>query len=457
MNNNTDAISLFELNNRIKASLKSNFPKTVWLRTEIAELRHNSVGHCYLQFADKDESGNKILATAKATIWATKFRMIKTYFETTTGRSLSQGIKVLVNVEIVFHEVYGFSLNVLDIDPSYTLGDIERRKKEILKRLKDEGIIDMNKKLPFPSLPKNIAVISSATAAGYGDFVQQINNNIYSYKFNFKLFPAIMQGDATADSIISVLDRIYQYEDFFDVVVVIRGGGAQLDLAGFDSYELAANIAQFPIPVITGIGHERDETIVDYVANVRMKTPTAVAAYLIDCFHNEDLKIEELTNVFLSSVGELLDRENEVMKSASTVFRQVTTNIITNNQMKLNLYSSNVGHLSTKIITYHNNDLEQRIIKLNGKSGLLFENKRNYLKSLMTILKMTTSAILETNKKKIEFAELKAKYASPDNILKKGYSVARVKGKLVSSVNDLRKGDIITTSFIDGEITSVVD
>jgi exodeoxyribonuclease VII large subunit len=275
-----DFISLFDLNNQVKRTLKERFAEPVWVTAEIASIQENRSGHCYLELIDKPEGEDNPVAVAKGTIWAFTYRMLKPYFETTTGRSLERGMKVLVQVEVIFHELYGFSLNIKDINPTFTIGDLERKKREIIEQLEREGIIDMNQRLELSLLPKNIAVISSPTAAGLGDFINQLERNSYGYKFHIKLFPAVMQGEKTTESVIAALDRIYEYEYLFDVVVIIRGGGAQSDLGCFDSYDMAANVAQFPIPVIAGIGHERDETIVDRVAFMRVKTPTAAAAVL---------------------------------------------------------------------------------------------------------------------------------------------------------------------------------
>ena len=239
------AVTLYELNNRIKDVLKHGFPETVWITAEITEIQRNRSGHCYLQLADKREGDDNIIATARATIWAFTFRTLQPYFETTTGRALSKGMRVMLLVEVVFHELYGYSLNVRDIDPTYTIGDLERKKQEILKQLETEGIINMNRELPFPLLPKNVAVISSPTAAGFGDFMNQLMNNPYHYQFHVHLFPAVMQGDKTTESVIAALEKIYEYESVFDVVVLIRGGGSQTDLSSFDTYDMAAHVAQF--------------------------------------------------------------------------------------------------------------------------------------------------------------------------------------------------------------------
>ena len=272
--------TLFELNEQIKDTLCEAFPSTVWVVAEVSELKENRSGHCYLELVEKVE--NEIIARSRATIWSYTYRMLKPYFETTTGQFFSHGIKVLVQVTVEYHPAFGLSLNIKDIDPTYTVGDMALQRKEIIARLQNEGIFDMNRELQLPLVPQKIAVISSKTAAGYQDFVHQLNSNAHGFIFYTQIFEAWMQGTGAVKSIIGALERIYQYEDFFDAVAIIRGGGATADLSCFDNYELAFNLVQFPLPVITGIGHEKDDTIIDLVAHTRMKTPTAVAEFFIN-------------------------------------------------------------------------------------------------------------------------------------------------------------------------------
>ena len=266
------ALSLYELNGLVKRSIRSCLPDTYWVQAELSDVRTNYSGHCYLEFVQKDAGGNNLIAKARGTIWSNIFKMLKPYFEQETGQAFTSGIKVLVEVSVEFHELYGFSLTVLDIDPTYTVGDMERKRREILRQLEEEGVIDLNKELEMPMLPQRVAVISSATAAGYGDFCNQLTNNPRGYGFRTELFPAIMQGERVEESVIAALDAIYERMEEFDVVVIIRGGGATSDLSGFDTYALAANCAQFPLPIITGIGHERDDTVIDKVAHTRVQT-----------------------------------------------------------------------------------------------------------------------------------------------------------------------------------------
>ncbi|NOQ28419.1 MAG: exodeoxyribonuclease VII large subunit, partial [Bacteroidales bacterium] len=259
--------TLLELNKDIQEKIKLNYSNAVWVIAEISELNVNRNGHCYLELIEKDIITDNIISKSRATIWAFTYRMLNPYFENATGHKLSSGIKILVQANVEFHELYGLSLNITDIDPNYTLGDLAQKKAEILKKLEEEGVLHMNKEISLSSIPQKIAIISSDTAAGYQDFINQLTNNSFKYKFYTKLFPAVMQGLQAENSIINSLEKIYEYEDFFDAVVIIRGGGSQSDLSCFNNYLLSANIAQFPLPVLTGIGHDKDESIVDLVAH----------------------------------------------------------------------------------------------------------------------------------------------------------------------------------------------
>jgi len=264
-------LSLATLNQIIKDTLNTTLEPSYWVVAEIAELRTNYSGHCYLEFIQKEEESGKILAKTRGTIWSYTYRTVSAWFQSITGEELRSGITVLANVQVQFHEVYGLSLNVKDIDPNFTLGERARKKQEIIKQLEEDGIFEMNKSLKLPLVPQRIAVISSETAAGYGDFMNQITHNDFGYKIETLLFPATMQGDKAPNAIINALLQVHNTMDKFDALIIIRGGGAQVDLDCFDHYELAAHIAQFPLPVFTGIGHERDETICDLVAHTSLK------------------------------------------------------------------------------------------------------------------------------------------------------------------------------------------
>ena len=276
-----DRLTLRQLNLMVQDAIEMQLPDEYWVEAEISECRERS-GHCYMELIEKDEQTNTPVARASAKCWRQTWQMVSPYFERTTGQPLRAGLKVLFRVYAQFHEAYGFSWIVTDIDPTYTLGDMARKRQEIIRQLKEEGIFDLQRELHIPLFAKRIAVISAAGAAGYGDFCRQLEENDYGFRFETTLFPAIMQGEQVEVSVIHALNNIYERTREFDVICILRGGGATADLSGFDTLALAENVAQFPLPIITGIGHDRDESILDMVSNTRVKTPTAAAALLID-------------------------------------------------------------------------------------------------------------------------------------------------------------------------------
>ena len=308
-------LSLFEANSLVRDAVESALPESLWVQAEVLDIRER--GHCYMELVEKDDVRNTPIAQARACCWSNTWAKVKRKCEQALGENAIQsaaGIKMLFLLRANFHEAYGFSWIVEDIDPTYTIGEMARRRAEILKKLKEAGIIDMQKELPISPFATKIAVISSASAAGYGDFCNQLAENDYGFAFQTTLFPAIMQGEQTSSSVIAALDAINAQEGQFDVVVIIRGGGSTADLAGFDTLELAENVANFPLPIITGIGHERDETVIDAIARVSVKTPTAVAAFLID---NLAATMETLANAALRiqrAVQQRLEREKVKME-----------------------------------------------------------------------------------------------------------------------------------------------
>lgn len=407
-----EELSLLELNLRIREAVSRNFRDACWVKAEMSDVRLNASGHCYLEFVEKDAQSGQMLAKARASIWANTFRQLKPYFEKETGQAFVSGLKVLVRVSVQFHELYGFSLTVQDIDPAYTLGDMQRRRQEIVRRLKEEGIYALNQELPFPALPQRIAIISSASAAGYEDFIGQLANNKAGYPFYTRLFPAVMQGDRTEASILEALGRIERAAACFDVVVIIRGGGATSDLNCFDSYPLAARCAQFPLPVITGIGHERDDTVLDLVASRRLKTPTAVAEFLIGCMDHEADGLERLRQALVTLAANRLLAEKSALQALS-----------------LRLPSVIVGRI---------------------------EQNRTWVQQMGEKLRYALSQHIAEQQRFLQLTEQFVRMASPDYILKRGYSLTLKAGKIVKTAADLRTDDTITTRFSDGEIESKV-
>ena len=315
MNNNLEPISLLSLNALVRGLVEQGLPGNYWVVGELSEVRETTAGHCYIELIERSAAKNDLVAKARGTIWARIYSILKPYFLEQTGTSFAAGIKVLLCVKVVFHELYGFSLEVCDIDPTYTVGEMARLRQQIINRLASEGVLGLNKELPFPRLPRRVAVISSSFAAGYGDFCDQLATNPYGFIFYTHLFPAPMQGAKVEEGIIAALDKIAQNIDFWDVVVIIRGGGATSDLACFDSYDLANNCAQFPLPVITGIGHQRDDTILDIVAHARVKTPTAAAELLIRSFAAEAALLNNAGHALATAASGVVDAHKRRLAS----------------------------------------------------------------------------------------------------------------------------------------------
>ncbi|RXQ97607.1 exodeoxyribonuclease VII large subunit [Ancylomarina salipaludis] len=450
------SISLYQLNNQIKSHLSDAFSDEIWVVAEISELRQTQTGHCYLELIEKDENTDQITAKARATIWAYTFRMLHPYFKTSTGQTLSSGIKVLIKVSVEFQEIYGYSLNIKDIDPTYTLGDMARRKKEVIEKLKQEGVFDMNRDLLFPEIPKTIALISSPTAAGYEDFVDQLENNSQGYKFHHKLFPAIMQGNQAEASIIESLEKIYAYEDIFDVVVIIRGGGSSSDLNCFDTYALAQNIAQFPIPIISGIGHERDESVVDMVANVKVKTPTAAAEFLIDCFDECEAYHEGLQESFIAGVQDILTESSDRLQMLSQKFTPQVRQILANKTNQLDMARQSIIASGKSLLRNSKHQLQSFSfdIKLNSKH--LLDMEQMNLNQFILKQRNVSRRFFNKHKHQLELFEQSAKYADPENILKKGYTLTLSQGKIVKDASQLKEDDIIETKFAKGSVESQV-
>lgn len=407
-----DTLSLYELNRLIRLTLNRGLPEAYWVQAELSEVREAYNGHCYIELVQKSERGNTFVAKARGTIWANIYKMLKPYFENATGQRFVAGIKVLLQVSVDFHEQYGLSLTVHDIDPTYTLGDMARRRREILMQLEAEGVLTLNKELPMPLLPQRVAVISAAGAAGYGDFCDQLINNPYGFVFYPRLFSAVMQGDRVEESVIAALDSIASDDKQWDVVVIIRGGGATSDLSGFDTYLLAANCAQFPLPIITGIGHERDDTVLDVVAHTRVKTPTAAAECLI-------ARMTDAADTLNAQVEDLALAVNERMRSE---------------EQRLTHIAAQLPSLFALVHTRQIHRIEQ-----------LESNLRSSLKQLL---------VRETHR--LQLMEKVAESASPQLMLQRGYSITRCDGKVVHDASLLASGAVLTTEFADGMVQSEV-
>ena len=407
------SITLSELTEQIQQTIRAGFETPVWIRAEISELRENPGGHCYLELIEKDTDSDTLLAKSKATCWASTYRMLKPYFESATGQTLRAGLKVLVAVTVEFHSVYGFSLNIRDIDPTFTMGEMAARRMQIIRQLEADGVVDMNKQLPMPAVVQRLAIISSATAAGYGDFSDQLKNNPSHFVFYTRLFPAIMQGDQAEGSIIKVLETIYEHAELFDVVVIIRGGGATTDLACFDSYDLALNCAQFPLPILAGIGHQRDVSILDMVAYASLKTPTAVAEYL-----NSNLQEakDQALNIFADIrdiIKNKIDADNRKIDQTKLRIKQTLRSWVV---QKTHLLERQKSRLQSNV--------RMQILKQNNRLVVLEKSIDTY---------------------------------SPVFLLRHGYTITTLNGKRITSASQVQAGDKIRTYVHDGEFGSNVE
>ena len=427
-----ETLTLYELNGLVRQTLELTLDEAYWVQAEVSELRVNR--HCYMELAQKDTHSGGIVAKARAQVWANRWAFLKPMFENTTGQRLAAGMQVLLQVEVTFHELYGYSLNIIDIDPTYTLGDIARRRQEILQQLRDEGIDQMNKELTLPRLLKRVAVISSASAAGYGDFCNQLMNNNRGLAFHTELFQATMQGNDVESSIISALNRIAKQQDDWDVVVIIRGGGATLDLQGFDSLLLAENVAQFPLPIITGIGHERDDTVIDLIAHTRVKTPTAAAEFLIHHQEAELDTLEELTARLTDSIGQTLHEETTRLKLLAERLPLLYSTVKAHEEMRIQRLTAALS-----------NGCLQHIERAKGNMELLRHR-----------IRLHTPILLRDEHKRIELIENKLKSAHPDHILRLGFSIARINGKAIRRADEVQEGDEIETTLASGTIKSTI-
>ena len=424
-------ITLYELNHLVSKVIESEMPSEYWVEAELSECRE-SRGHCYMELIQKDERTATPIAKASAKCWANKWMLIRPGFERTTGQRLHAGMKVLLKVFAQFHEAYGFSWIVTDIDPTYTLGDMARKRQEIIRQLKEEGVFDLQKELQLPLFCQRIAVISSETAAGYGDFCNQLADNPYGFQFHTRLFPAIMQGEGVEQSIINALNRIYNGQ--FDCVVIIRGGGATSDMSGFDTLALAENVANFPLPIITGIGHDRDESILDMVSHIRVKTPTAAAALLIDHLKTILDAINESQTRLNHYAQQKLSTLHSQLSTIAETLPRIFSTVKTRQEARLDA-------LNSRLI----NHAQQRII--NGKLSLV--NIENHLPLLL-------DRRLMAEQHRLQLIEEKTKNLDPALLLKRGYSITLHNGKAVRSPQQLQSGDEIETRLANGSIRSVV-
>lgn len=435
--------TLYELNSLVRQVLETQLRREYWVEAELSECRE-SHGHCYMELVQKDEGNNTPIARAQAKCWRNTWAIVRPHFERITGQQMHAGMKVRLKVYAQFHETYGFSWIVTDLDPSFTLGDMARQRQEVIDKLRREGIFDMQRELQLPLFCQNIAVISAPTAAGYGDFVDQLIHNDYGLSFHVQLFPAVMQGEQVEQSIIEALNAIYQSIDaatsahpslsLFDCVVIIRGGGATSDLASFDTLRLAENVAQFPLPIITGIGHDRDESVLDMVSHTRVKTPTAAAALLIDHLHKVQLHIDNCEERLLRHVHGTMQIE----------------------QLRLARLAERIPTLFALVSSRQQRQIDALQQRLSTSINQRIEHEQGRFPLFWSRLMVSTERRLLKERHLLELLQQRSASLNPALLLQRGYSITLHKGKAVRSAAQVLPDDLIETRLADGSLLSQV-
>lgn len=451
-----EKLSLSELQLIIKDSLYLALPDMYWVAAEISEIKENYAGHCYLELVEKHPDDKNIRARAKAVIWGNRYRFLKSFFENITGQPLREGLKILVKTKIEYHEIYGLSLVISDIDPAFTMGEMVVKRQMIIKRLEEEGVFTMNRELDFPVIPQKIAVISSRNAAGYTDFINHLTQNNFGYVFYTALIETAMQGNDTEAGVINALDKIASKGDLFDLVVIIRGGGSQTDLSWFDNYNIAYHITQFPLPVITGIGHEKDLSVTDMVAFQSLKTPTAVAGYLIECMNNADNQLNEMSLEIIDKARIIVEDNKRRIETSRMKLIPVARMWISEikeqlSDMKLEMINFGKEFISRAVQTPSNQKA-----RLDSASKTFFERNHAGLKLNKQYLISFTVNSLHGNNIKITMLENSLKILNPVNVLRRGYTITSLNGKILKSSALVRKEDLIDTQFSDGTVKSRV-
>lgn len=426
-------LTLFELNSLVRGVLETTLSSAYWVEAELSEAREVR-GHCYMELIQKDLFSATPVARASAKCWKTQWTRLRPKFEQITGQPPHAGMKVLLLVTANFHEAYGFSWIVQDIDPTYTMGDMARKRLEIIRQLKEQGIFDMQKELSIPMFAQRIAVISSEHAAGYGDFCNQLETNDYGFVFYPKLFPAVMQGEQVEHSIIAALNDINAQAQQFDAVVIIRGGGATADMSGFDTLLLAENVANFPLPVITGIGHERDESILDMVSNTRVKTPTAAAAFLIGNLANVWTHIGNCQDRIATCVGQRMERQRN----------------------RLNRCADRIPMLFSLVKTRQVARLDRLAAQMVSLIGNRLTQNQHRLQLICTNIRPAIARRITRENNHLEQLDIRLKALDPQTLLKRGYSITLHKGKAVRDASEVKAGDEIETQVENGRIRSIV-
>lgn len=432
--NNKTVFSLLEVANSIQKTINARYTSSYWVKAEMNKLNHYShSGHCYPELVEKKD--NKVIAEMRAVLWKGNFDRINAQFLKTLNEPLKDGIKILFLTQINFDPKYGISLNILDIDPSYTLGDLEKEKQQNIIRLKKENLFDKNKTLQLPLIPQRIAIISVETSKGYADFLNVIDNNQWNYKFFHMLFPSLLQGDKAPSNIIEQLHKIRKVKHHFDLVAIIRGGGGDIGLASYNNYDLAKTVASFPLPVLTGIGHATNETVTEMVAHSNHITPTKLAESLLQKFHDFSVPVQKAEEQMIYQARMILNENKFNLKNEMKFFKSLTQNILNQNNSLLN----------------------QLPITLSKEIKNLIKENKFYLDQNSEHIKKDAQQLLKYQKQKLDSLEKNVEILDPKNVLKRGFSITKFNGKSVKNPNDLEIGQSVETILYEGELTSKIE
>jgi exodeoxyribonuclease VII large subunit len=452
----TEKVTLNELQLIIRDSLYTALPGVYWVIAEISELKENTAGHCYLELIEKHSDEKNVRARVKAIIWSNRYRFLRAYFENITGESLREGLKILVKTRVEYHELYGLSLIISDIDPAFTIGEMAIKRQQIIRKLEQEGVFSMNKELRFPAVPQRIAVISSKKAAGYADFLNHLNSNSFGYVFYTALIETALQGTETEQGIISALDKIAINSHLFDLVVIIRGGGSQSDLSWFDNYNIAYHVTQFPLPVITGIGHDKDVSVTDMVASKSLKTPTAVADFLVDSVAGAENHIIEMSTEIITASRIILEKNKNRIETSGIKLFPIARMMI----------SEIKGRLSGKIIQIVNIGKELIV-----RAGLVPANQQSRLSSASKTFASQQNMVLKRNSQRLisgtrncftenivrmDTLANRLKLLNPENVLQRGFSITSVNGRILKNSDAITNNDLIDTQLHIGSVRSRV-
>ena len=454
---NNVALSLRQYTSEIANSIRTNpVLQSRWVIAELSDVSERG-GHCYMELVEKDDRGVTI-ARLRGTIWANNFAYkIKPKFEQITGQKFKSGLKVMLFGSASFHEQYGLSFNITDVDPSFTIGDMERIRREIIETLTREGVVNCNKMLQMPRVPQRIAIISAKGAAGYGDFMNQLQSNPVGFKFYTHLFEATMQGETTSNSVIKALNDIEMTIDLWDCVVIIRGGGATSDLNGFDNLELARRVATFALPVVVGIGHERDRTVLDDIANVRVKTPTAAAEWLIMCAQQTLDQALALANQVARYVKDRTSGASKQLSHIEGTIPIIAKQQIIKSKSNLAAIASALPYMTKNKILSANRTIDALARDVQHSAIGKISAAQTYLKTMSDAIVNATPKAIANQDKRLKALENIVEALSPQKTLRRGFSLTKVNGKTVKSVDQLADNDVITTYLANGEITSVVN